>query len=101
MSLINYFRRFRRPLFSVRIKGTSMMPELIPNKLYLASSLKKPKIGSNIVFKNPKNITQMLVKKVHTASDDNSYYVNGAVSWATSSSQIGLIKQSEIIGIIL
>ena len=89
-----------RLLFSVKIEGESAWPELIPGKRYLATNLLKPKIGDFIVFQNPKNRKEMFVKKVSEVKND-SYFVEGTVSWATGSEDFGPVNKSLVLGKIL
>jgi len=94
MLLTSYFKY---ALLKVRVKGTSMMPDLIPDQLYFASKFKKPKLNSKIIFSHRNKI---LIKKI-TALVDSKYQVGGTVSWATSSHDIGLISKKQILGTLL
>ena len=42
-------------IFKIKIEGESAWPKLIPQKIYWATNLFKPKINDFIIFKNPKN----------------------------------------------
>ena len=74
-----------------------MWPRLKPGRFYFASGWLKIRIGDFIVFKNPVDPSQKLVKKVE-AIESNGYLVNGTVSWSTSSKDFGLITQDLILG---
>lgn len=76
------------------------MPNLTPGKYYLASKLLKPRLRSFIVFKNPKNLDQTLVKQIHRI-EKNGFYVKGTLSWATSSEEVGLISPQLTLGTII
>lgn len=96
-SRINFFKRL---LFLVKVEGESGWPELIPGKTYYATCLKKPVIGSFVVFRNPQNPMQILVKKVF-AIKNGGYEVGSLVSWGSSSKELGLIPQELILGSII
>ena len=93
-SLKNYFRRL---LFVVRVEGESGWPYLVPGKRYLASSLFVPRTGDWAVFRNPKRREEIFVKRVASAHD-NLYIMEGAVSWAASSSDFGAVSRALILG---
>ena len=84
----------------VKVEGGSAFPDLIPGQKYLATSLKKPKIGRFIVFRNPLDPRQVFVKKIQLIQKEG-FYVSGTVSWGTSSKEIGLIPPNLILGVIL
>lgn len=84
----------------VKVEGESMLPKLIPGRYYLATNLKKPKIGSFIVFQNPLQEDQIFVKEVQSIKD-NHFFVKGTVSWATSSKEIGVISPRLVMGVLL
>jgi len=77
-----------------------MWPKLVPGRRYLATSLKKPRVGSIIAFQNPKNSEQVFIKKV-AAINPAGYEVAGTVSWATGSEQIGVIPREFLLGTLL
>ena len=91
--------KLKNLLFVVKVEGESAFPELIPGRKYLATSLKRPKIGRFIVFKNPRNEAQIMVKKV-TDSHPEGFSVSGVVSWGTSSKELGIISPILILGTI-
>ena len=86
--------------FSVHIEGESAWPELISGKNYFATSFFKPKVGDFIVFQNPKNQKEIFVKRVAEIKN-NYYYVEGTVSWATSSKNFGEVNKNLVLGKIL
>lgn len=96
--LLKNFGKF--PFFTVKVEGESGWPILIPGKFYLASNLFQPKSGDFIVFKNPKNIEQIFVKRVSRIID-NGYWVESLVSWGFSSNDFGLITSDLFLGKIL
>lgn len=60
--LINKLRKsFSKKIFLVKIEGLSCFPDLLPNKIYLAQNISRPKIGQYVVFQQNKKI---LVKKL-------------------------------------
>jgi len=74
-----------------------MMPELVPGRLYLASKLKRPKVGRAVVFTHGQ---QTFIKKILSITPAG-YQVAGTTSFATSSQDLGLISKNKIIGAIL
>ena len=88
------------PIFFVKIEGESLWPELIPGKSYLATSLFKPRIGDYLVFKNPKNQSEIFVKKV-TKIIGKSCEVGGTIPWSSSSGTFGLVPQELALGKII
>lgn len=86
----------RNLLFKVKIFGESCWPELVPGKIYLATSLKKPRIGNYVVFKNPKpEEPEYIIKKVKAAEGDK-LTLGGVVSWSSAY----IILRSAVIGTI-
>lgn len=96
-SLISYIKRL---IFLVKIEGESAWPELMPERLYFATNFLKPKIGDFIIFKNPKNQKEILVKRIKSTRK-NSYFVQGTLPWAESSKDFGQITKDLILGKIL
>ncbi len=90
---------FKRLLFLVRVEGESLLPELLPGRYYLTTSLKKPKVGSYIVFPNPHNERQIFIKKIKSVKPEG-YYVSGSVFWGTSSEDFGLISRKRVLGTV-
>lgn len=86
--------------FLVKVEGESGWPELIPEKYYFATSLLRPRVGDFIVFGNPQNPEQRLVKKV-TGIKNNSFSVKGVVSWSAGSADFGDIPKNLVLGKIL
>ena len=87
-------------LFLVRVSGESMWPRLKPGRFYLASGWLKIRIGDFIVFKNPVDPSQILVKQLEKILPAG-YQVSGKVSWSQSSQDFGLITKDLILGRIL
>ncbi len=87
--------KLSRILFTVKVYGESCWPELVPGRKYLATSLIKPKIGDYVVFMTKHG--EIFVKKV-TEIKNNSYFVEGRVSWSESSKNLGLINRENVIG---
>jgi len=90
----------KKSLFLVKVEGESAWPELVPEKIYFATSLLRPKIGNFIVFKNPKNNEQNFVKKIVKITP-TGYEIQGLVSWAISSKDFGLVEEELVLGKIL
>lgn len=84
----------------MEVEGESAFPELIPGRYYLASSLKRPRVGRFVVFPNPLSRGQILVKKVESLEDD-FLRVRGTVSWGSSSDNFGKIFRKNVIGVVL
>ena len=89
-----------RLLFTVKVEGESCWPDLVPGKRYFATSLLRPRVGDFIVFKRPSDLRSFLVKKVKEVRGD-SYYVEGTVSWGTTSETLGLISHNSVLGRIV
>ena len=96
-SLISFIKSL---FFLIKIEGESAWPNLIPEKVYLATGIAKAKKGDFIVFISPKNKKQAMVKKV-TEIQQDSYLVEGSVPWATSSQELGPIPKSLVLGKII
>jgi len=90
----------KRLLFLVKVEGESAWPELVPEKIYFATSLLRPKIGNFIVFKNPKNNEQNFVKKIVKITPAG-YEVQGLSSWSSSSEDFGLVNKKSILGTLI
>src|SRR4030042_2650999 len=90
----------KRAIFLVRVEGESAWPELVSGKTYFAASFLKPKIGDFIVFKNPKDQKEILVKKIRSIRK-NSYFAEGTLPWAKSSRDFGQVSKGLILGKIL
>ncbi|MCH8741524.1 hypothetical protein IH779_01350 [Patescibacteria group bacterium] len=87
-------------IFSVKVEGESCWPHLVPGRNYFATNLLKPKIGDFIVFQNPKDQIEIFVKRVKEIKN-NSYFVEGTVSWAESSKNFGEVNRNLVLGKIL
>lgn len=94
MSRINFFKRI---IFWVDVTGDSMSPVLKNGQSYLASCFLRPKVGRIIVFKNPQNLEQRMVKKI-ISKTNNGFEVAGVKDKSTSSKEIGLVPGSLILG---
>lgn len=92
--------RYSRVLFWVKVNGESCWPILIPGRKYLATNLLSPRLGSFIVFKNPKNKDEIFVKRI-TRIFDRGYAVDGLVSWASGSENFGLVNKNHVLGKIV
>lgn len=90
----------RRILFVVRVEGESGWPHLVAGKRYLASGLLVPRVGDWAVFKNPREPERIFVKRVK-AMRGREYIMEGAVSWASSSRDFGLVKRRLVLGTLL
>ncbi len=86
----------QRLLFRVRVTGESMWPRLVPGKTYWASSLLKPSIGKIIVFRDPNDLRQYIVKQIIQYNGE-TVIVSGTVSWSNSYS----IRQEQILGVLI
>ena len=95
--LTNYFKN---PFFLVHVHGESGWPILVPGKKYVASHWGKPKKGDFIVFNNPRNTSETLIKRV-VATEHGGYRVESMVSWGSSSRDFGLIEKKNVFGKIL
>ena len=87
-------------LFTVSVEGESAWPALLPSRQYFATCLLKPKIGDFIVFHNPKNKEEIFVKKVR-AIERGGYFVEGTLSWASSSEDFGIVPKELVLGKII
>jgi phage repressor protein C with HTH and peptisase S24 domain len=87
-------------LFATDITGDSMSPVLENGKSYLASCLLKPKVGKIIVFCNPKNFNQVMVKKI-IKDTGNGFEVVGFKKGSTSSKEIGIVTPDLVLGVLL
>ena len=94
---INFIKRI---FFLVKVEGESLWPELVPGKRYLATSVLKPRAGDYLIFKNPKNLQEIFVKKIKNILDD-SYEVSGTVPWSNSSREFGLVPDELVLGKII
>ena len=95
LSPIN-FTKLRYILFKVWVTGESLWPRIVPGKSYIASNLKKPRVGDCVVFRNPRNSDDFFIKRVKEIAR-NIYTVGGTVSWSDSY----IITREEIIGTLL
>ncbi|MBS3903631.1 MAG: hypothetical protein KGZ30_04655 [Anaplasmataceae bacterium] len=73
---------------------------MLPGKIYLATNLKKLRSGQFIVFRNPLDHEQILVKKIQEVRGDN-FSVSSTVSWGSSSKDLGFVHKSLILGTII
>ena len=96
-SLISFIKK---AIFLVKIEGESAWPELVSGKIYFATNLVKLKVGNFIIFQNPKNREEILVKKIKLI-EENTYFVEGTLPWAESSRNFGSIDRCSIFGKIL
>lgn len=94
---MDFLKKIRRLIFLVDVTGDSMSPVLENGKSYLASSLLKPQVGKIIIFKNPLNLNQVMIKKIISETSEG-YEVVGLITGSTSSKEIGYIKKENIIG---
>lgn len=95
--LTQYFKGF---FFLVRVSGESGWPVLVPGMIYTASRFFPPRLGSLIVFRNPKNQEEIFVKRVRAMASDG-YNVQSAVSWGSSSSDFGFVGYPDVLGTLL
>ncbi len=102
MKLIRYLLKsfIKRAIFLVKVEGESAWPELVPEKLYFATNLIKPKKGELVVFKNPKDKKEILVKKIKLIKK-NLYFIEGTLPWSESSKSFGLVNKDLILGKII
>ena len=70
-------------LFLVKVEGESCWPELVSGRRYFASRLPRIKRGRFLVFKNPADKNQILVKKLLTISDSSMLELGGTVAWSS------------------
>lgn len=73
-----------------------MWPELVPGKRYFATSLFAPQVGDFIVFRNPENPLQVIVKKA-VKFEKGVYYAEGLLSGSSSYE----VPQKYILGKLL
>ncbi len=90
-------KSLRHLLFIVKIEGESAWPELIPEKYYFATSLLRPKTGRFFIFKKDGRI---IVKKIEKILD-KSVEVSAAVSWGSSSKNLGILPLETMIGTVI
>ena len=81
-------------LFLVKVEGESCWPELVSGRRYLASPLLPIRVGKFVVFKNPADPDQILVKKVLNISDDGTVELGGTVSWSSRH----IVPKSAVLG---
>lgn len=93
-SLINFGKRL---LFRVRVSGESCWPSLVPGRSYWASALAPVRAGDFVVFRNPMDDKQILVKKI-CGVRDGAYQVGSTVSWGLSSKDFGAVDKKHILG---
>lgn len=97
MSLINFFKKI---IFVVRVSGESCWPILVPGKLYFATGILRARIGDFVVFRNPKNVDEVFIKRVVEARE-NQYAAESLVSWGSSSKDFGLVDNASVLGKIV
>ena len=77
-----------------------MWPSLVPGRRYFATALFSPRVGDAIVFRNPKSVAQIFVKKIIKKEHDG-YIVSGERAGSTSSEEIGIVSEELVIGKII
>ena len=77
-----------------------MWPTLVSGQRYLATNLLTPCAGDVMVFRNPKNSEQILVKKVIKKEHDG-YVVSGERIGSTGSESFGIVHRQLVIGKLL
>lgn len=87
-------------LFRVRVSGESCWPVLVPGKAYWASALARIQKGDFIVFTNPADREQILVKKI-LSIQKRAYEVGSTVSWGLSGKDFGLVDKKSVLGKII
>lgn len=87
----------RKAFFTVRVEGESMLPELVSGRRYIASGIGVVRVGDFAVFRNPKEMERIFVKKVADIRGD-LFIMESSVSWGSSSRDFGPVPQSLIIG---
>lgn len=81
----------------VKPEGESGWPELIPEKYYFASNIVRPKVGDFIVFKNPRQESELLIKKVMRITEE-FYFVTGTVSWSSFGPRSSPVPKKHVLG---
>lgn len=84
-------------MFVVRVEGESMWPALIPGRRYFASGIGVLRAGDIAVFRHPKEMSGIFVKRVAEARG-GAYRMESAVSWGSSSRDFGIVPQKCILG---
>jgi len=87
-------------IFLVKVEGESAWPELIPEKIYFATNLLRLKIGDFVVFRNPKDQREILIKRIKFIRK-SFYFLEGTLPWSKSSKNFGLVDKSLILGKII
>lgn len=87
----------RHILFIVRVEGESMWPWLVSGERYLASGWIRPRVGDFAVFRHPADRNKLLVKRVERIETDG-FFMDGIVSWSSSSEDFGLVRWELIVG---
>lgn len=100
LNLHRFYRGSTSLLFVVRVEGESGWPYLAPGKRYLASSLFVPRVGDWVTFQNPREQERVFVKRVKAVCG-REYFMEGAVSWASSSRDFGLVERRFVLGKVL
>ena len=90
----------KRMLFRVRVSGESCWPALVPNRSYWASALGRIQVGDFVVFENPTDREQILVKRVCEVRAER-YEVDSTVSWGLSSADFGVVEKGKVLGRII
>jgi hypothetical protein len=84
-----------KPFFLVRVSGESMWPSFVPGKHYAASGLLRPRVGDDVVARNP-NEDGFVVKKI-TAHRGENWELNGTVPWSSSFT----VAPQDVVGVVL
>ena len=84
----------------MEVQGESAWPDLIPGKQYFASRVLPVRLADFIVFQNPKNVSEVFVKRIK-AIQQQGYEVESTVSWGSSSKDFGLIPKQNVLGKLL
>ncbi len=77
-----------------------MWPSLVPGRKYFATNLLAPRVGDAIVFRNPKNKSQIFVKKIIKKSREG-YSVAGTNRESITSEEVGMVDRKFIFGKLL
>lgn len=94
MSPTNFFKSL---LFWVDVTGDSMSPVLLSGRSYLASALRRPKVGRIVVFTHPNSPRQRMVKRI-VCEVSGGYIVEGTHPDSIDSDAIGVVPANTIIG---
>lgn len=97
---IDSFMNLKRLFFLVKVEGLSCWPYLKPGRRYFATSLITPKKGDFVIFRDKKNQSRFLVKRVF-AKERGGYLASSTLCHATGSENFYSVPITSIEGKLL